>query len=279
MTGRPVAIVGCLWLLAACNDRETLVEAASPQHTPAVAPADTQAASPVEPAAPTSAPDPKEDADALVERAQAALDAHDAGAAESLAREALTQNEKDADAIIILGDAALARHRPADALAAYERAQALDGDNGWAIVRASEALEALGRTGEARTRLRAYVAAHPDTIADVFDALGWRELDSHDPVRAKSAFSQGLKISNESDADAWYGLAVVAAGTENAAEVGRTLRRLFALDPQRRTEALADEAFEPVRQSVEWRELFPAPAKPAGNSTVQGALQTRDTRP
>jgi tetratricopeptide (TPR) repeat protein len=275
MTGRRAAIVGCLWLLAACNDRETLVEAASPQHTPAVAPADTGSASPAEPAAPTSAaPNPKEDADALVERAQAALDAHDAGAAESLAREALTQNEKDADAIIVIGDAALARHRPADALAAYERALALDGDNGWALVRASEALEALGRTGQARTRLRAYVAAHPDTIADVFDALGWRELDSHDPVRAKSAFSQALKISNESDADAWYGLAVVAAGAENTKEVGRALQRVFALEPGRRTEALADEAFEPVRQSVEWRELFPAPAKPASNSMLRGAVRT-----
>jgi tetratricopeptide (TPR) repeat protein len=255
MTGRRVAIVGCLWLLAACNDRETLVEAASPSRTPA----DAGSARLAEPASFTStAPDPPDEADALVERAQAALGAHDAGAAESLARDALTQDEKNADAIIVIGDAALARHRPADALAAYERALALDADNGWAIVRASEALEALGRTGQARTRLRAYVAEHPDAIADVFDALGWRELDSHEPGRAKAAFSQALKVSSESDADAWYGLAVMAAGAENAKEVGRTLRRVFALEPDRRTEALADEAFESVRQSAEWSELFRA---------------------
>jgi len=76
--------------------------------------------------------------------------------------------------------------------------------------------------------------------------------------------------------NAWYGLAIMAAGTENVKEVGRALRRVFALEPDRRTEALADEAFEPVRQSAEWRELFPAAAKPAGSSMLQGAARTRE---
>lgn len=225
-----------LWLLAvavaACNDRETLLEPSAP------------------PTAMQRLPD------ASMQVAQAALDAQDVDAAEVLAREALKRDNENAEALVMTGDVALEKHRPAEALAAYERALTIDATDGWALVRASEALGVLGRSAEARTRLRAFVVKHPDAIPDVFDALGWLDLDVHDVGGANASFHKALEISKEGDADAWYGLAVIAADAENAQEVGRALRRVFTLEPGRRSEALKDEAFEPVRRSPEWRGLF-----------------------
>jgi tetratricopeptide (TPR) repeat protein len=204
---------------------------------------------------PATVPDP----DALLERARAALAAHDIDGAEKLAREALAADSDSADAHVVLGDVALDRKHPSEALGSYERALALDANDGWALVRASEALAALGRRDEARERLRTFAASHANASADVCDALGWAELEAHAPAHAKAAFTRALAASDEHDADAWYGLAVLAADAGNARETERALRRVLALEPSRRAEAESDEAFEPVRSSPEWRALFASP--------------------
>lgn len=232
-----------------CDDRDTLFGPASPA---CVAREPHAAAATGGAALAAHEPDP----DDLIKRAQAALDAHNLDSADKLAHEALGVDAATPDAYVVLGDVALARHRAPDALASYGRALTLDPKNGWALVRISEALTQLGRQGEARARLRAFVADHPDAIPDVFDALGWMEMDASDGARAKAAFARALEVSQERDADAWYGLAVLAADASDATEMERALRRLLALDPTRRDEIQHDEAFEPLRRSMQWRALF-----------------------
>lgn len=237
-----------------CDDRDTLFGPASPAcvGTVASAGAATGKSAPAarEPAAHESDPD------VLVQRAHAALDAHNLDSADKLAQQALRENGATPDAYVVLGDVALAQRRPSDALASYDRALTLDPRDGWALVRAGEALTELGRRVEARARLRAFVADHPDAIPDVFDALGWMEMDASDAARAKAAFARALEVSKERDPDAWYGLAVLAADASDAAGMERALRRVLVLDAARRDEIQHDEAFEPLRQSPQWRGLF-----------------------
>jgi len=252
-----VAALGIM--VVACTDRETLIEPArSPVPVAATADASSMPApvAVLAPIAMTRVPAASDDADSFIERAERALKAHDLDRADSLAREAIRRDDESPDAWVVVGDVAFERKRPADALAAYDRALTVDPKHSWAAVRASDALGALGRSEEARTRLRAFIAKNGNADSDVFDALGWAELDSQDIGRATDAFRHSLAMTGDTDADAWYGLAVVAADGDNPNEVARMLARVFALDPGRRSEALHDEAFESVRHSQEWKALF-----------------------
>jgi tetratricopeptide (TPR) repeat protein len=235
-------------LVAACTDRETLF---------ATTPPPTGAASAAH--APASSSDAADGDGASAEAARmapATSGPRDAGAVVALAPPPSGGDEESIDALVAEGDAAMGRHKPAEALAAYERALAADPSDGWALVRASEALVAMARSEEARTRLQGFVKSHPDAIPDAFDALGWIENDRRDVVAATAAFRKALDVSKGGDADAWYGMAVVAADSGDAKQVEQALRHVFELDPGRRDEARGDDAFESVRQSTEWKQLF-----------------------
>jgi tetratricopeptide (TPR) repeat protein len=262
MSSRALCLVALAAAIASCADRETLLGSpTSPSPVATVARA-TKASSASSgdaasgPAAFDATSAPTADPDALMDRARTALDAHDLDEADKLAREAISADDAPSDAYVVIGDIALARHNSADALAAYDRALSLDPDDGWALVRASEALSALGKQREARDRLRAFIAHHENPSVDVLDALGWAELDSDERAQAKGAFTKALEVSGERDADAWYGLAVLAADGGNAREASRAMLRVLDLEPTRRAEVEKDEAFEPVRSSPEWRSLF-----------------------
>jgi tetratricopeptide (TPR) repeat protein len=220
---------------AACADRETLFGGGAPAAAPR---ADSF------------------DADARMKRAHAALDAKDYDGAEKLAREVVAHDDKDADAYVVLGDVKLARHANDEALALFDKAIAIDPADDWATVRACEALGALGRHAEARDRLRAFAAAHAKASEDLYDALGWAELDGHDPARAEAAFRRALEVTGDKDADAWYGLALVAADKGDAAAAERALRECFARDPARRIEASKEDGLDSVRSSPGIRALF-----------------------
>jgi tetratricopeptide (TPR) repeat protein len=245
---RPAALLLIATGAVACADRETLFGAAAPS---APSPTTDGGAVTAEPESEHEA-----EADSLLDKARAALEGKAPEEAEKLAHRAIEVGGEIADAYVVLGDAARSRRRPSEALAAYERASAIDPRDGWAVVRACEALGDLGRRREALGRLRAFVAEHREASTDVFDALGWAELEAHDPARAKAAFTRALDVSAQRDADAWYGLAVMGADANDVRGAGQALRQVFSLEPSRRAEAEKDDAFESIRNSPEWAALF-----------------------
>src|SRR5262249_22812990 len=144
-----------------------------------------------------------------------------------------------------------------DALASYRKAIALAPEQGAWTVRASQALDKLGRGKDGRDELRAFVKAHPTTVdAETWVALGWLEHDLGDVSRAEEAFRTAEKASEGKDAEAFFGLAVIAANKTDAKEVERTLRALFAIEPERRIEVERDPAFFRVRIDPKVKALF-----------------------
>jgi predicted Zn-dependent protease len=230
-------------LLGACADRETLFG-----DQPASSPSESHDAHPDAGGY---------DADAQLQRAHAALDAKDYDSAESTAKAVIAHDANGyPEAYVVLGDVKLARKDPAGALALFDKAIALDADDDWSQARAAEALDQLDKHGQARDRLRAYVASHAKAGEDVQDALGWEELELHDAARAESAFRRALEVTGDKDGDAYYGLAAVAASRHDAAAAERALTACFARDPAKRLEAADDESLAPVRSSPAVRALF-----------------------
>jgi tetratricopeptide (TPR) repeat protein len=225
-----------LALLLGCAPVETAPRGATSAKPAATAPEEEAAEDEHEP-----------DVDGIVTRAEHAVEAKDWALAEKLAKQAI---ELDAAgypyAYVVLGDVAFAKGDHARALVLFRKALALDPNDGWATLRAADALGELDRNEEARQMLRAFVASHADAEADVFDALGASELEQGDVARAEAAYRRALDRSGGKDADALYGVALVAARRGKASETARALAALLTLDPERRDEVRRDERFRKV---------------------------------
>jgi tetratricopeptide (TPR) repeat protein len=146
----------------------------------------------------------------------------------------------------VLGDVVFARGDHAGALVLFKKAIALDPGEAWATVRAADALGELGHAEDGRQLLRAFVGAHEGADADVLDALGAAELEQGDAARAEAAYRRAVDRSGGKDADALYGLALVAAHHGKAADVALALKALFAVEPTRKDEVRRDERFRKV---------------------------------
>jgi tetratricopeptide (TPR) repeat protein len=201
--------------------------------------------------------EPEVDTDGLMKKAEDALEAKRNDEAEKNAREVVRVDPKGyPSAYVILGEVASGRAAYGEALRDFEKALELEPNEDSTMVHIAEALEQLGRKTEARDRLRQYVGARAQVSGDVDDALGWAELDEHDAARAEQAFRSALKATGDKDADAYYGLAVVAADRNDARATEKALNAVFALQPERRIEASKDEAFAEVRRSPVVGALF-----------------------
>jgi outer membrane protein OmpA-like peptidoglycan-associated protein len=196
-------------------------------------------------------------AEAAMKRAQSALEAKDIDAAAKNAREAIALDGKDYPyAYVILGDTLLEAHDYGGALEQYRKAMELDPNDGWAANRAAQALQKLKRPKEARDVLEAFVDAHADVDADTLDALAWNELDLGDVKAAQKSFERAEKVADGKDAEAWYGLAMIAAGRKDAAATQKDLEALFALEPERRVVIERDPTFFRMRLYPGVKALF-----------------------
>jgi cellulose synthase/poly-beta-1,6-N-acetylglucosamine synthase-like glycosyltransferase/peptidoglycan/xylan/chitin deacetylase (PgdA/CDA1 family) len=203
---------------------------------------------------------PEPNVDAIVERAEAARKAGDLGAAEKLAREAITLDASGYPyAYVVLGDVASARGDQEAALARFQKAVALDPNDAWSTTRLSETLVALHREGDARDVLRRYVATHPDADDEMLVALGNAERDLGDRARAETAYRNASLRAGGKNADALYGLALVAQERKRPAEVVRALRSLLELDPARREDLASDPGLAKARKSPAVRSLLARP--------------------
>jgi tetratricopeptide (TPR) repeat protein len=190
------------------------------------------------------------DPDRLVDEADRALQAHEYARAEDLANQVIARDPVGYPyAYVVLGDALVANSHVDEGLAMYQRALQLEPDDGWAAQRTADAIGKLGRHRDAVQFLRTFAASHPTADAELFDALGWLELDYGTRAAAEKAFGSAVVKSNKSDPDAYYGLAVVAADRGQVAKATDALRALFAIDPERREEVEKDEAFSELRRT------------------------------
>ncbi len=203
---------------------------------------------------------PEPNVDAMVERAEAALKAGDLATAAGLAEKAIALDPTGYPyAYVVLGDVAAARGDQKGALARFEKAVALDPNDSWSATRLSETLAALHRETEAREVLRRFVAAHPDADDEILVALGNVELELGDRARAETAFRNALSRAGGKNADALYGLALVAQDRKRPAEVARALKQLLELDPSRRDDLANDPSLAKARKSKAVRSLLARP--------------------
>jgi outer membrane protein OmpA-like peptidoglycan-associated protein/Flp pilus assembly protein TadD len=202
-----------------------------------------------EPAAP--------DADPLMKKAQAALEAKDYAAAEKYAKQVVAIDPKGYPyAYVILGDVALEQKKYEEALGYYKKAIELDPKDGWAAQRAAQVYQKLGRANEARGVLRKHVMSNPDADADTWDALAWLELDLGDMKAAEAAFQKAIEASGGKDAEAWYGLAMIAARRGDPKATEKALTALFDLEPERRLVIERDPTFFRMRIHANVKALF-----------------------
>jgi outer membrane protein OmpA-like peptidoglycan-associated protein/Tfp pilus assembly protein PilF len=217
----------------------------------------------------------QEKVEALMKKAGAALESKSFDVAQDAAKQVIAlDGENYPYAYVILGDTFLEAHDYGKALEAYKKAMELDPNDGWAAQRAAQALSKLKRPTDARDLLRKYVAAHPDADADTWDALAWLELDTGDLKKAEAAFQSSVKASNGKDAEAWYGLAMIAAHRNDPDATARALEALFALEPERRLVIERDPTFFRARLWPNVRSLFSpqkmAEAKKAADAKAKG---------
>jgi len=215
--------------------------------------------------------------DAALDAAHAALARKDFAEAKKKATEVLTLDAKgNAPANAILGDVSMESKAYGDALASYRKAITLAPDTGAWVVRASHALDKLGRAKEGRDALREFVAKHPAKVdGEAYVALGWLEFDQGDLKRAEDAFRAAEKVSEGKEAEAFYGLALLAASKPDGAEVERTLVALFKLEPERRIEVERDPAFFRARLLPKVKALF----SPALMAEAKAALAKKKPKP
>ncbi|MEO7092551.1 MAG: tetratricopeptide repeat protein, partial [Polyangiales bacterium] len=199
----------------------------------------------------------QEKVEGLMKKASDALEAKSFDVAADAAKQVIALDDKSYPyAYVILGDTFLEAHDYGKALENYRKAMELDPNDGWAAQRAAQALLKLKRPTEARDLLRKYVAAHPDASADTWDALAWIELDSGDYKKAEAAFQNAVKASNGKDAEAWYGLAMIAAHNNDPAATEKALNALFELEPERRLVIARDPTFFRARLWPNVRAIF-----------------------
>jgi tetratricopeptide (TPR) repeat protein len=197
------------------------------------------------------------DLDDVLERAQKSDEAKDFATARRLAQKVVDADPKGhPDAYVVLGDAEADGHDDAKALALYDKALSLDATNGDAVVGGSAALDRMGRKDDGRKRLRAFLTAHPNADADVWDALGDSELEATHAANAEAAFRSALRVSKGKDSDALYAIATIVAARGDVAGTERALKALFAVSPGRKGEAARDEAFDPVRDKPAIQKLL-----------------------
>lgn len=202
-----------------------------------------------EPAAP--------DADPLMKKAQAALEAKDYANAEKYAKEVIAIDPKGYPyAYVILGDTALEQKKYEEALGYYKKAIELDPKDGWAAQRAAQVYQKLGRPNDARGVLRKHVMSNSDADADTWDALAWLELDLGDMKAAEQAFQKAIEASGGKDAEAWYGLAMIAARRGDPKATEKALTALFDLEPDRRLVIERDPTFFRMRIHANVKALF-----------------------
>ena len=173
-------------------------------------------------------------------------------------KEEKDEDEPDLDGVVKEAENALAAKDYARARKLAESVLAKDPEGyPYAMVVLSEVLDQLGRKDEARQRLRAFVAAHPKTDPDVYDALGWAELDGGNEAKGEAAFRAALQAAGDKgDEDAYYGLAIVAADHGDAKATAQNLEAAFAINPARRIEASKDDGFASVRSKPPVAALF-----------------------
>ncbi|MBX7196994.1 MAG: OmpA family protein [Sandaracinaceae bacterium] len=209
----------------------------------------------VVPPAAVAEPEPP-DPEPIMKKAVEALEAGDLATAEKLAQQVIALDPQGYPyAWVVLGDVALAAHAWEKALGHYQKAHALDPDDGWTVQRIAQVLVKLGRLVEARDALRTFTDER-DADADTWDALAWLELDLGDPKRAEAAFLKALEQSDDQDVEALYGLAMIHARRGDALAVEKDLRALFALAPERRLVIERDPTFFRVRIHPKVAALF-----------------------
>ena len=200
---------------------------------------------------------PGPDAAPIMKKAVAALEAKNFAEADKLAREVIAIDPKGyAYAYIILGDVALESHEYAAALAHYKKAMELDPKDGWAAQRAAHALMKMKKPQEARALLRKFTGDNPDTDADTWDSLAWMEMELGDTAKAEHAFKEALRVSQNKDPEAWYGLALIYAQRQDAKNTERALAALFELQPERRLVIERDPTFFRMRINPAVAALF-----------------------
>ncbi len=208
----------------------------------------------------SSEPDapPEPDLAPLMQKAVEALEEKDWDAAAQYAREVIEKDSKNGYpyAHVVLGDVALHAKDYEAALEHYRKAIELDPNDGWAVQRAAQALVALGRRPAALALLRKFVADHPDADADTWDALAWLELEGGNLAAAKDAFEHALRASDGKDAEAWYGLALIAARLRDPVGTEKALAALFGLQPERRVVIERDPTFFRMRIHPNVKSLF-----------------------
>lgn len=234
----------------------------------------------------TDGPDapPGPDAGPIMKKAVAALEAKDYADADKLAREVIAIDPKGYGyAYVILGDVALESTRDyATALTHYKKAMELDPKDGWAAQRAAQALMKLKKPQEARALLRKFTEQNPDTDADTWDSLAWMEMELGDTPKAEHAFKQALRVSQNKDPEAWYGLALIYAQRNDAAGVEKALAALFELQPERRLVIERDPTFFRARINPKVAALFSpklmADSKVAAEKKKKGEVVATGTK-
>lgn len=199
----------------------------------------------------------KPDPEPLMKRAQEALEAKDYVVAARFANAVIEIDGKGYPyAYVVLGDVALAAKEYDKALVQYRTAMELDPKDGWAAQRAAQVLEKQGKLAEARDLLRDFVAGNANADADTWDALAWLELDLGDSKRAEAAFKKALEASDGKDAEAYYGLAMIAARRGDPIATEKYLTALFDLQPERRVVIERDPTFFRMRIHGNVKALF-----------------------
>ena len=221
--------------------------------------------------------------ESLMKQSETALAAKDYDGAMTAARSVIELDPKGYPyAFVVLGDAyarweasgGKTAHDYGKALESYKKAMELDPNDGWAANRASQALLKLKQPTAARDLLRKFVDGHPDVEADTLDALAWIELDLGDWKKASAAFDKAIKASNGKDAEAYYGLAMIAARKNDPNATEKNLAALFELEPDRRVVIERDPTFFKVRMFGNVKALFSdkkmAEAKKAADDKKKG---------
>ncbi|MGZ3422021.1 MAG: OmpA family protein [Polyangiales bacterium] len=203
------------------------------------------------------ADDTEPDAEPIMKKAQAALEAEDFVNAAKYAKEVIAIDpEGYGYAYVILGDVALEQKKWDEALGYYKKAMQIDPKDGWAAQRAAQVLQHMGKVLDARAVLRKFVTDNPDTDADTWDALAWIELDLGDGKAAEASFQKAVEASGGKDAEAWYGLAMIAARRSDPKATEKALTALFDLEPERRVVIERDPTFFRMRMQSNVRALF-----------------------
>jgi tetratricopeptide (TPR) repeat protein len=164
--------------------------------------------------------------------ARALLELDSVAAAEAVLAAAIGARPDDPWAELLLGSLLDERRgRPADALAHFDRALALQPMLVEARVERAEVLHALGRRADAARDLERVVADEPLHRARAWYNLGVLRLETGDSLGARAAFA-GAADADPLDADAAIQLGSLDLARGDAAEAERAFRRAIMGAPR-----------------------------------------------